>query len=79
MCWFVKNSRILDFLVRLNKDPALLAAYKADPQAVMAQAGLNAEEQKALLTKSKPQVVDALLERDSKSTADARSGKKGGA
>lgn len=48
---------LLDFLNNLDQDAAALEAFKNDPQAAMAQAGLSSAEQQAVLSGDKSAVA----------------------
>lgn len=53
-------SKLLDYLNTLDKDAAAREAHKKDPKGAMKKAGLNDQEQEALLSGDKKNVAAVL-------------------
>ena len=50
MTWYVQENRLLDFLHKISTDEELTKAYKENPEAVINEYGLSAEDKEALLS-----------------------------
>jgi len=60
------DSYLTDFMVNLGEDPSSLAAFRENPSAVMAEAGLSDEDVAAILSKRGENINRAAARHNSK-------------
>jgi hypothetical protein len=58
----MSDAKIGDFLTRLGEDPELLERYFADPDSVLADSGLDADQQAIVRSEDAATIQAALME-----------------
>jgi hypothetical protein len=58
----MSDAKIGDFLTRLGEDPELLERYFADPDSVLADSGLNADQQATVRSEDAARIQAALMD-----------------
>lgn len=63
MVWYAKESKLLDFLHKVSRDPKLQEAIKRDPRGTMKAEGLSDKEVETLHAQDHEGVLRDLLHR----------------
>ena len=63
MCWYIKDSKMLDFLVAVAKSKTLQDEFKADPKGLMQREGLAQKDQDMLLTTDQKTFLSEIAQR----------------